>query len=129
MSFRSGDIPNPLWRRLFRSSAPLGSTTLSSRELAFDVHGIKARPDVPSAVYAFAHRYGDGWWVHYVGAARDGLSARLAGHPRLGAAIGLGATHLLVRATPAHLVFVDEGRLVAELAPPLNEPNLRTSYA
>jgi hypothetical protein len=122
MSFLTLDASNPLMRLLSpRPAQPLERALLSDRGLAFDVHPIGARPEVPSAVYAFAHRYGEGWWVLYLGATDRGLASRLARHHRLGAAIGLGATHLLVRATPAHLAFADEARLIDELAPPLND--------
>ena len=122
MSFLSADTLSPLLRLLSpRPAQPLERALLSDRGLAFDVHPIGARPDVASAVYAFAHRYGEGWWVLYLGATVDGLAARLARHHKLGAAIGRGATHLLVRATVPYLTFDEHAGLVRELAPPLND--------
>ena len=81
---------------------------LSSRSLAFDVHPIGARPNVPGAVHAFAYRYGQDWRVLYVGAR--------ARH-KIDTAIGYGATHLLVRVGSA----ADEAWLIDELKPPLND--------
>lgn len=117
------DSFGPLVRALLgaRAQPPLERAWLSDRMLAFDVHPIAARPDVRSAVYAFAHRYGEGWWVLYLGATCDGLVDRLARHHKLGAAIGHGATHLLVRETVPYLTFDEQARLVRELAPPLND--------
>src|SRR5262249_5577320 len=72
---------------------PVKITYLSSRRLAFQVHSIGARPNVESAVHVFAHRYGAGWRVLYVGRRADHMITK---------AMGYGATHLLVRSTPAH---------------------------
>jgi len=49
---------------------------LSSRSLAFDVHPIGARPNVPGAVHAFAYRYGQDWRVLYVGTEPSTRSTR-----------------------------------------------------
>ena len=109
-SLGSTDWIGPFFRGLidawFRPVAE--KAHLSSRSLAFEVHPIGARANVPDALYAFAYRYGLGWRVLYVGAR--------ARH-KIDTAIGYGATHLLVRAGAA----ADDAWLIDELKPPLNE--------
>jgi hypothetical protein len=97
---------------------------LSSRTIAFDVYPIGARPNVQSAVYAFAYRYGLGWHVLYVGSTTDNVATRMSGHHKINTAIGYGATHLLVRPTSRVSVLADEAWLIADLKPPLNEIGL-----
>src|SRR5262245_17353537 len=83
----------PLVRALSpRLRPPAERAHLTSRRLAFVVHAIGSRPNVAGALYAFAHRYGAGWRVLYVGATDD-LAARLRHHHKINTAIGYGATH------------------------------------
>lgn len=110
----STDSIGPFLRRLVEAwFKPVAEKAwLSSRSLAFDVHPIGARPDLPDALHAFAYRYGRGWHVLYVGTR--------AAH-KIDTAIGYGATHLLVRTAPAS---ADEAWLIDELKPPLNDTGL-----
>ena len=116
------DVVAPFFRGLLtRRPSPPASAVLSPRQLAFDVHPLDARPELTSAVYAFAHAYGAGWWVLYLGVTAEGLAATLRHHHMIREAMGRGATHLLVRPRPPALAFEEHAALIDELCPPLNE--------
>ncbi len=117
------DTVSPLMRELANalSRPTVEKAYLSNQALAFDVYPIGARPNIPSAVYAFAYRYGLGWYVLYVGSTTDNVATRMSGHHKIDTAIGYGATHLLVRPTSLLSVMADESQLIAALKPPLNE--------
>ena len=121
------DAVAPFFRGLLARRTPPAPVTgfLSRRMLAFDVHPIDARPELPSAVYAFAHPYGTGWWPLYLGVTAEGLATTLRHHHLIREAVGRGATHLLVRPRLPYLAFEEHAGLVDELAPTLNEPALR----
>ena len=117
------DAVAPFFRALLPRRAALAPAValLSTRQLAFDVHPIDARPEIQSAVYAFAHPYGARWWVLYLGATANGLGTALRHHHLIREARGRGATHLLVRPRLPYLAFDEHAGLIRDLAPPLNE--------
>jgi hypothetical protein len=81
------------------------------------------------AVYAYAHRDGAEWVIHYIGGA-DSLSHRVAKDPRREPAKWAGATHVLVH-VPRDSDEVQYNEAVFRLAhaykPPMNQ-NYRTRF-